>query len=157
MFLSEVLDRNSVAGPVSANSKRHALQIVADLAERNLAAYGLDSETILQGLLEREKLSSTGVGLGVAVPHAALAGLPRMHGVFVRLETSVDYEAVDDVPVDLIFALFAPENAGTEHLRALAKVSRILRQKELRDQLRQVDNADAIYALLNRTEASSAA
>ncbi|MFT3997063.1 MAG: PTS sugar transporter subunit IIA [Asticcacaulis sp.] len=157
MFLSDVLDRNNVAGPVSANSKRHALQIVADLAERGLAGYGLDSETLLQGLLEREKLSSTGVGLGVAVPHAALPGLTRMHGVFVRLETPVEYEAIDDVPVDLIFALFAPEDAGSEHLRALAKVSRILRQKELRDQLRRVESADAIYALLNRTEAPNAA
>lgn len=157
MFLTEVLDRTGVAGPVSANSKRHALQIVADVAERGLAAYGLDSETILQGLLEREKLSSTGVGTGVAVPHAALAGLTHMKGVFVRLESPVDYEAVDDVPVDLIFALFAPENAGTEHLRALAKVSRILRQKDLREQLRQVDNPDALYALLTRSEAHNAA
>lgn len=157
MFLTEVLDRNSVAGPVSANSKRNALQIVADVAERTLGTYGLEADSILQGLLEREKLSSTGVGQGVAVPHAALPGLTRMHGVFIRLETPVSYEAIDDVPVDLIFALFAPQEAGSEHLRALAKVSRILRQKELREQLRQVDTADALYALLNRTETSHAA
>ncbi|ESQ80769.1 PTS sugar transporter subunit IIA [Asticcacaulis sp. YBE204] len=152
MFLTDVLERNGVAGPVSANSKRHALQTVAELAERGL---GIDSDIIFQGLLDREKLSSTGVGLGVAVPHATLKGLTRMHGVFVRLDTPIDFESIDDVPVDLIFALFAPEDAGSEHLRALAKVSRVLRQKPLRDALRKVDNADALYALLNQDHAQN--
>lgn len=148
MFLSQLLERHAVIGPIGANSKRHALQVVADLAERVL---DIESDIILQGLLEREKLGSTGVGLGVAVPHAALRGLTQMHGVFVRLETPVEYDAVDDMPVDLLFALFAPEDAGTEHLRALAKVSRLLRQKELRESLRKVDSSDALFALLTDT------
>ena len=154
MYLNSLLDRRAVLGTVSVNSKRQALQMVADMAGRLLS---LDVSAVHNALLEREKLGSTGVGLGVAVPHAALTGLDRMHGIFVRLETPVAYDAIDDMPVDLIFALLAPENAGTEHLRALAKVSRLLRQKELREQLRLVDNADGIYALLTGYADSNAA
>ncbi len=154
MYLSSLLDRHAIVGEVSVNSKRQALQVIADVAARQLS---LDADDVLQALLEREKLGSTGVGLGVAVPHAALAGLDRMHGIFVRLETPVGYDAIDDMPVDLIFALLAPENAGTEHLRALAKVSRVLRQKDVRDQLRKVDNPDALYAVLTGMANSNAA
>jgi len=154
MFLTSLLDRHAILGQVSANSKRQALQLVADVAARQL---GLDAAVIHQALLEREKLGSTGVGFGVAVPHAALAGLDKMHGVFVRLESPINYDSIDDMPVDLIFALLAPENAGTEHLRALAKVSRVLRQKDLREQLRLIDNSDAIYALLTGSADSNAA
>ncbi len=154
MFLTSLLDRHGINGNVSVNSKRQALQVIADIAARQL---GLDSATIHHALLEREKLGSTGVGMGVAVPHAALAGLDRMHGVFLRLEAAIDYEAIDDRPVDLIFALLAPEDAGTEHLRALAKVSRVLRQKDLRDQLRSVESNDALYALLIGMADSNAA
>ncbi|HWU50873.1 MAG TPA: PTS IIA-like nitrogen regulatory protein PtsN [Asticcacaulis sp.] len=154
MSLATPLERNAILGHVSVNSKRQALQVIADAVARNLK---LDSGEVQQALLEREKLGSTGVGLGVAVPHAALKGLDRMYGVFVRLETPVDYEAIDDMPVDLLFALLAPEDAGTEHLRALAKVSRLLRQKDLREQLRAIDNPDAIYALLTGMADSNAA
>jgi PTS system nitrogen regulatory IIA component len=154
MSLATLLERNAILGHVSVNSKRQALQVIADAVARNLK---LDAGDVLQALLEREKLGSTGVGLGVAVPHAALKGLDRMYGVFMRLETPVDYEAIDDMPVDLVFALLAPEDAGTEHLRALAKVSRLLRQKDLREQLRAIDNPDAIYALLTGMADSNAA
>lgn len=154
MFLTSLLDRRAINASVSVNSKRQALQVVADIAARQL---GLDAGDIHQALTDREKLSSTGVGMGVAVPHAALPGLDRMYGVFIRLEDPIDYEAIDDMPVDLIFALLAPENAGTEHLRALAKVSRVLRQKDLREQLRAIENSDAIYALLTGIADSNAA
>ena len=154
MFLDSLLDRRAINAHVSVNTKRQALQMIADMAARQL---GLDAGDIHQALLEREKLGSTGVGLGVAVPHAALKGLNRMYGIFIHLETPVEYDAIDDMPVDLVFALLAPENAGTEHLRALAKVSRLLRQKELREQLRAIDNNDAIYALLTRSADSNAA
>jgi PTS system nitrogen regulatory IIA component len=154
MFLNSLLDRRAINGQVSVNSKRQALQTVADMASRQL---GIDAGDILQALIERERTSSTGVGHGVAVPHAALKGLDRMYGVFIHLDTPVEYDAIDDMPVDLIFALLAPEGAGTEHLRALAKVSRLLRQKELREQLRAIDNADAIYALLTSGADSNAA
>jgi len=154
MFLNSLLDRRAINGQVSVHSKRQALQTVADMASRQL---GIDAADILQALLERERTSSTGVGHGVAVPHAALKGLDRMYGIFIHLDTPVEYDSIDDMPVDLIFALLAPEGAGTEHLRALAKVSRLLRQKELRDQLRAIDNADAIYALLTSGADSNAA
>ena len=154
MSLATLLERNAILGHVSVNSKRQALQVIADAVARNLK---LDAGDVLQALLEREKLGSTGVGLGVAVPHAALKGLDRMYGVFMRLETPVDYEAIDDMPVDLVFALLAPEDAGTEHLRALAKVSRLLRQKDLREQLRKMENPDAIYAILTDIADSNAA
>ena len=154
MFLNSLLDRRAINGQVSVNSKRQALQTVADMAARQL---GLDAADILQALLDRERTSSTGVGHGVAVPHAALKGLDRMHGIFIHLDTPVDYDSIDDMPVDLVFALFAPEGAGSEHLRALAKVSRLLRQKELREQLRAIDNSDAIYALLTSGADSNAA
>ncbi|ESQ81926.1 hypothetical protein AEAC466_19545 [Asticcacaulis sp. AC466] len=154
MFLTTVLDRHAILGNVSVNSKRQALQMVADVAARQL---GVDAVDVHQKLIDREKLGSTGVGMGVAVPHAEIKGLDRMHGVFVRLETPVNYDSIDDAPVDLIFALLAPENAGTEHLRALAKVSRVLRQKDLREQLRKMENPDAIYAVLTGIADSNAA
>jgi len=145
MQIGELLDRNAIALRVSAASKRKALSVIAEIAARNLK---LDAGEILDALSEREQAGSTGVGHGVAAPHARLEGLDRMRGVFVRLDQPVEFEAVDDQPVDLIFALFAPKDAGAEHLRALARVSRLLRQADLREQLRQARTADAIHALL---------
>jgi len=146
MQIGELLDRNAIALRISAANKRKALAVIAEIAARN---FGLDAGDILDALTEREQAGSTGVGHGVAAPHARLEGLGRMRGVFVRLEHPVEFESVDDQPVDLIFALFAPkEAAGVEHLRALARVSRMLRQAELREQLRQARTADAIHALL---------
>jgi PTS system nitrogen regulatory IIA component len=145
MQIDELLDRNAIALRVSAANKRHALAVVAELAARNL---GLDVTEVLDALAEREQAGSTGVGYGVAAPHARLPGLERMRGFFVRLEQPVEFDAVDEQPVDLIFALFAPLDAGAEHLRALARVSRALRQPELRQQLRQARTPDAMHALL---------
>ena len=145
MHIGELLDRNAIALRVSAANKRQALALVAEIAARNL---GLDAADILDALAERELAGSTGVGHGVAAPHARLEGLERMRGVFVRLDQPVAFESVDEQPVDLIFALFAPVDAGAEHLRALARVSRLLRQADLREQLRQARNADAVHALL---------
>lgn len=145
MQIGDLLDRNAIALRVSAANKRQALAVIAEIAARNL---GLDVADVLDALAEREQAGSTGVGHGVAAPHARMPGLQRMRGVFVRLEQPVEFEAVDDQPVDLIFALFAPQDAGSEHLRALARVSRLLRQAELREQLRQARTADAIHALL---------
>jgi len=145
MQIGDLLDRNAISLRVSAASKRQALALVAEIAARNLK---LDAGLILDALTEREQAGSTGVGHGVAAPHARLEGLDRMRGVFVRLDQPVAFDSVDDQPVDLIFALFAPKEAGTEHLRALARVSRLLRQADLREQLRQARTADAVYALL---------
>ncbi len=146
MQIGDLIDRNAIALRISAANKRKALAVVAEIAARN---FGLDAGDILDALTEREQAGSTGVGHGVAAPHARIGGLTRLRGVFVRLEHPVDFGSVDEQPVDLIFALFAPkEAAGVDHLRALARVSRLLRQSKLREQLRQAGTADAIHALL---------
>ncbi|MDB5450862.1 MAG: ptsN [Phenylobacterium sp.] len=145
MNIGDLLDRNGIVLRVSAANKRQTLAVIAEMAARN---FGLDTGATLDALTEREHAGSTGVGHGVAAPHARLAGLDRMRGVFVRLEQPVEFDSVDDQPVDLIFALFAPKEAGTEHLRALARVSRLLRQPKLREHLRQARTVDAIHALL---------
>jgi PTS system nitrogen regulatory IIA component len=154
MDIGDWLDREAIAYRSGAASKRQALAAAADLGARN---FGLDASQILDALCDREQLGSTGVGHGVAVPHARLKGLTRIRGVFVRLEVPVAFEAVDDQPVDLLFALFAPEEAGSEHLRAMARVSRLLRRSEVRQRLRQARSADAIYALLVQEAETSAA
>src|ERR1700751_2237303 len=115
MDIGQLLKRDAVAVRVSANSKRQALVALAEIASRSL---GLPEAEVLDALLEREQQGSTGVGQGVAVPHAKLAELDRMTGGFIKLETPVAFEAVDDRPVDLLFALFAPKESGVEHLRA---------------------------------------
>ncbi|CAN5453059.1 PTS IIA-like nitrogen regulatory protein PtsN [soil metagenome] len=130
---------------VSASNKRQVLGVIADVAARVL---GVDADEALEGLIEREAASSTGVGQGVAIPHARLKGLDRVHAVFMRLETPVAFGAVDDKPVDLLITLFAPADADSSHLRALARVSRLMRQPETREQLRQARSADAVYLLL---------
>ena len=151
MNIGELLDRSTISVRVSAANKRKALAVVAEIAARN---FGLDAGAVLDALTAREQAGSTGVGYGVAAPHARVEGLTRLRGVFVRLEHAVDFDSVDDQPVDLIFALFAPkESSGVEHLRALARVSRLLRQAELRQQLRQARTADAIFALLSQEPA----
>ena len=146
MNIGDILDRSAISLRVSAANKRQALAVISEIAGRN---FGLDVGEVLDALTDREAAGSTGVGHGVAAPHARLEGLTRLRGVFVRLDHAVEFDAVDDQPVDLIFALFAPkESTGVEHLRALARVSRLLRQSELRQQLRQARTADAIHALL---------
>jgi len=152
--IGDLLDRASVSPRVSASSKRQVLSVVAEIAARNM---GLEASEVLTKLLQRERLGSTGVGYGVALPHARLRGLDRMRGVFVRLQTPVEFSSVDDQPVDLVFCLLVPARAGSDHLRALARVSRVLRQADLREQLRQARSPDAIYALLAREAHPSAA
>ena len=152
MQIGDILDRGAIALRVKAADKRQALAVIAEFAARNFA---LDSGEVLDALAEREQAGSTGVGHGVAVPHARIEGLSRMRGVFVRLEQPVAFDAVDDQPVDLIFALFAHANAGSEHLRTLARVSRLLRQPGLRQQLRKAQTADALHALLVQEAAAT--
>ena len=152
--IEDLLDRRAITPKLVAHSKHQALSLLAETAARR---FGLDAGEVLDALIAREQLGSTGVGAGVAVPHARLAGLDRMRAVFLRLETPVDFDAVDGAPVDLIFALLAPADAGSEHLRTLARVARLLRQKELRQQLRQARTTDAIHALLAQPAHPSAA
>jgi PTS system nitrogen regulatory IIA component len=154
MDIGEWLDRDAIAYRAGATNKRQALGTAAELGGKS---FGLDSGEILDALMEREQEGSTGVGHGVAVPHARLTGLERMRAVFVRLEQPIEFDAVDDQPVDLLFALFAPAEAGSEHLRALARASRLLRRPDMRERLRQAHSADALYALLVQEAEPSAA
>lgn len=152
MQIGDFLDRGAISLRVKAADKRQALAVVAEIAARS---FGLETGDILDALTEREQAGSTGVGYGVAVPHARIDGLSRMRAVFIRLEHPIDFDSVDDQPVDLIFALFAHPKAGSEHLRALARVSRLFRQVDLREQLRKARTADALHALLAQESASA--
>ncbi len=147
MDIGEFLAGDGVVLRSGASSKRQALHAVALAAGQ---ALGLSEAHIMEALLQREALGSTGLGSGVAVPHARLDGLEQVTGVFVRLETPVAWGAVDDRPVDLLFALFAPPRDGADHLRALAAVSRALRSTEMREHLRKARTTDAIRALFVR-------
>lgn len=154
MDIGELLARDGVVLRSGASSKRQALHVVAEAAA---AALGLPEARVMEALLEREALGSTGLGSGVAVPHARIEGLDRVLAVFVRLDTPVAFGAVDDRPVDLLFALFAPPRDGAGHLRALAAVSRALRSPELREHLRKARTPDAIHALFVREAPATAA
>ncbi len=154
MDIADLLSSDGIVLRGGASSKRQALQAVAEAAA---SALGLDEAQALDALLEREALGSTGLGAGVAVPHARVPGLDRVCAIFLRLDTPVAYESLDDRPVDLLFALFAPVNAGAEHLRALAAVSRAMRSPELREQLRQARTVDAVNALFVKDVSASAA
>jgi nitrogen PTS system EIIA component len=118
---------------------------------------GQNERAILEILLQREKLGSTAVGNGVAIPHGKLPKLGRLFGLFARLEKPVDFEALDAQPVDLVFLLLAPEAAGADHLKALARVARLLRDPEIARKLRESRDADALFAVLSMPPASSAA
>jgi nitrogen PTS system EIIA component len=154
MDIADLITPDSVIANLRVASKKQALH---ELARRAAQLTGLHERLIFDALLERERLGSTGVGLGIAVPHGKLAGLARLHGLFARLERPVDYDAVDDQPVDLVFLLLAPEAAGADHLKALARISRLLRNRAVCEKLRGTDNTDALYALLTDRTASHAA
>ncbi len=118
----------------------------------------LPEKQIFETLNERERLGTTGVGAGIAIPHGRMAGVAHITGVFARLESAIDYEAVDGQPVDLVFMLLAPENAGADHLKALARVSRLLRNQQTCEKLRAAKTAEALYAILiDQTGSSSQA
>lgn len=154
MTLADLIGPNAVIPALRANSKKQALQL---LAQKAADVIGADEGEILECLLERERLGSTGVGNGIAIPHAKLPGIDRLYGVFARLEQPVDFDSIDDTPVDLICMLIAPEGAGADHLKALARVSRLLRDKSMCEKLRGATDADALYALILDSERSRAA
>ena len=154
MTIGDLLDPGAVALRAGAPGKRQALSLIADVAGRVL---GVDADLALEGLLEREAAGSTGVGEGVAIPHARLDGLDRVRAVVLRLDAPVAFDALDDKPVDLLVALFAPRDANAQHLRALARVARMMRQPEMRTALRQARSADAVHVLLTQEPTSTAA
>jgi nitrogen PTS system EIIA component len=154
MELSEILGVAAVRAPLKATSKKRLLQDLADMAE---AVYALPSATVYKALMDREALGPTGVGRGVAIPHARFPGVEDVVGLFVRLEKPVDFESIDRQPVDLVFALLAPESAGAEHLKALARVSRTLRSEAVCAKLRSTFDTSALYAILTDGKAEKAA
>ncbi|MFC3628502.1 PTS sugar transporter subunit IIA [Paracoccus angustae] len=154
MLLTEILKPGAVRSLGQVTSKKRLFQELAELAH---AEYGLNATEVLDALQERESLGPTGVGQGVALPHARLHGLDRVVGLFVRLEKPLDFDAVDRQPVDLIFGLLAPESSGVDHLKALALVSRTLRDTDLRAKLRANDDPVALHAVLAAAQGIKAA
>ena len=154
MDLSDLVTQKAILPSVKAGSKKQLLQIVAEKAAE---ITGLSERDVFDTIMQREKLGSTGVGNGIAIPHGKLKTLTGITGVFARLETPVDFEALDDEPVDLVFLLLAPESAGADHLKALSRIARILREPDMVAKLRGTKEAAALYAFLTAQQASHAA
>lgn len=154
MDFTQFLDGEAVSADLPAANKKALFQALAQLGER---ALGLPAKEVLERLNERERLGTTGFGGGVAIPHGRLPGLDRICAAFVRLEKPIDYGAIDDMPVDLVFMLLSPVEAGAEHLKALAQVSRRLRDRLFVAKLRGAGSPDALYALFASAETRDAA
>lgn len=149
MELSNLISLETIYPNMKASSKKQLLQELGTIVKDKI---GKPIFEIASVLMERERLGSTGVGHGVAIPHGRFSELDQICGVFVKLDNPVNYDSIDDQPVDLIFLLLAPEEAGADHLKALAKVSRIFRDQTTCEKLRGADNSDAIYAILNSVQ-----
>jgi nitrogen PTS system EIIA component len=152
MPLSDILKPEGVIASLRVRGKKQALQELSVVAGK---LCGFEAQHILDKLLARERLGTTGVGQGIAIPHAKFAEATTVTGLFARLEQPIDFESIDDRPVDLIFLLIAPEDGGAEHLRTLARVSRLLRNQELCAKLRGSRERAALYALLTEPTATS--
>ena len=154
MEIRDLLSPERIVANLKVTSKKQALQ---ELSRRIAQLIGQDERKIFELLLERERLGTTGVGDGIAIPHGKLKSLDRLYGLFARLERPVNFEAIDERPVDLIFLLLAPETDGADHLKALARISRLMRDKKVCDKLRGSDTPEALYALLTEQTTSRAA
>lgn len=154
MPLRELLSPEAIAPALRAKGKKQALQELSAAAAR---LTGLDPRGIFDALLQRERLGSTGIGEGIAIPHGKLPGLARLFGFVARFEKPLDFEALDGQPVDLVFLLLAPESAGADHLKALARIARVLREPGMLARIRTARDADALYAVLTETSAPRAA
>ena len=145
MPLLDFLDPQAVLPALRVSGKKQALQEMASQAAR---LTGLADSAIYEALLQRERLGSTGIGEGIAIPHGKLASLTRIFGLVARLDKPVDFEALDGQPVDVLFLLLAPEGAGADHLKALARVARVLREPGLIERVRATRDPAAIYAIM---------
>ena len=154
MDLSDFIGADGVLPSLKLASKKQVLQ---ELAGKAAAQTGLEEREIFETLLQRERLGSTGVGHGVAIPHGKMAGLDRLFGMFARLDKPIDFDAMDDEPVDLVFLLLAPEGAGADHLKALARIARVLREPGMAKKLRGCRDAAGLYAMLTQPAESNAA
>ena len=154
MEINDLLPPDGVTADLKVTSKKQALQ---DLAKRAAEVSGLQERAVFDVLMERERLGTTGVGNGIAIPHGKLPNLDRLYGFFARLGQPIDFQAIDERPVDLIFVLLAPESAGADHLKALACIARLLRDQGVCDKLRGTDSAEALFAILTESEEDRAA
>lgn len=154
MEIADLITPQRVVAQLRATNKKQAIQ---ELARRASVLTGIHERTICDILIERERLGTTGIGMGIGIPHGRLPGLTKLCGLFARLERPIPFEAIDEQPVDLVFLLLAPETAGADHLKALALVSRLLRDRTVCEKLRGTDSADALYALLTDHTATHAA
>ena len=145
MKISDILDARAVLPQLSVTNKKQALQ---GIAQHFAALVAIDQRIIFETLLTREKLGSTGLGQGFAIPHGRLSGLKQVTGLFAKLAQPIDYDAVDGKPVDLVFALLSPDHAGADHLTALAKISRVMRSPAAVSKLRATNTAEGLYAVL---------
>lgn len=152
MNLAEIIDSQSVLPNLKVQGKKQLLQDLAHAAGERL---GIDHRVIFETLLQREKLGSTGLGHGIAIPHGKLSGLARVYGLFARLAQPIAFDAIDGEPVDIAFLLLAPEHAGADHLKALARISRFLRDVDVVAKLRGTDTAAGLYAILTEPAATS--
>ena len=153
MALADILQPEGIIPALRVHTKK---QLLVELASTASKITGIPEREIFDVVLQRERLGSTGVGAGIASPHGKLRGLTKITGIFARLETPVDFEALDDQPVDLVFMLLAPEGAGADHLKALSRIARALRDQDLVARLRSSDTVPAIEACLNQEQASAA-
>jgi PTS system nitrogen regulatory IIA component len=154
MTIASLITPDAVVSGVVGNSRKQVLQ---SLSEHLARLSGLDERAIFETLLQRERLGTTAVGQGIAIPHGRIAGLGRLVGLFAKLVRPVDFEAMDGQGVDLVFVLLAPEDAGADHLQALARVARLFRGPAVAQKLRQADDEAALYAILTAESATRAA
>jgi nitrogen PTS system EIIA component len=152
MTLDGIVDVRSVLPNVKAQNKKQLLQELAQAVGRTI---GIDHRIVFETLLTREKLGSTAIGQGIAIPHGKLASLDHVHGLFARLSQPIDFDSVDGLPVDLVFVLLAPDQAGADHLKALARISRMLRDPAMVAKLRGTDTAEGLYAILTEPTGGS--
>jgi|SRR3954469_20196408 PTS system nitrogen regulatory IIA component len=154
MEIADLLSPDAVLAHVKATTKKQVLQ---EMAHKAALLTKLPERRIFDTLIEREKLGSTGMGQGIAIPHGRIAGIEKMTGLFAQLDHPVDFDSMDDQPVDLVFLLLAPEGAGADHLKALARVSRLLRNQAVCEKLRAAPQAATLFALLTEPTAAQAA
>jgi len=152
MEIADLLSPDAVIAHLKAAGKKQVLQ---EMAHKAALLTRLPERRIFETLSEREKLGSTGMGQGIAIPHGRVPGIEKMTGLFAQLDQPVDFDAMDDQPVDLVFLLLAPEGAGADHLKALARVSRLLRNQSVCEKLRAASQAAALFALLTEPSAAS--
>ena len=153
MPLIDIVTPNAVIPALKVNGKKQAIQ---ELAARAAALSGHNERAIFDILMQREKLGSTGIGHGIAIPHGNLPKLEQLFGLFARLDRPIDFESLDGQPVDLVFLLLAPEGAGADHLKALASVARLLRDPDIAHKLRESNDSEALYAVLTMTPSAAA-